>query len=499
MPILTTLGAAAARAYGLLARVILQGIGYIDLSTGISTNNNGAFFTAGNTSTALFGIGQGRYTPGGPTARNSAIITKYNNTATIQAQTVTYLATAVGGSSDLVVYRSYVDSSGYVYFTGLTQGGSAIGQRAFVVKCNSTNLFRLWTWSAPYANATSDYYVANSVVVDSSGNVYQSGSINYDNGGYPYNFINVIVKKFNSSGVEQLSYQFGANLSGSAIARNNSGAISITIDSSNNVYPYGGTGDVDGYYPMGFINKLNLTSTGSQTWARVIYDVGGYYDWGNAVYGAAIDTSGNVYTASTAASIVDNYLSTVHFVKMNSSGTFVTSAMFWDDNYVLGAQVGYANAFKVDSSGNLYCVVRAGSLDCFVLLKLDSNLNLIWQRKVSAVLTSTSAGQTIVGSGLTISGNGDIVVTSYISTGGTNDQAQLLFVLPANGAKLGNFVVGSYTFTISATTGYVLSTSSMTSGNSSSTLNTSSWGGDLTTLGVMGSASLTPTSTVVTI
>lgn len=503
MPILTTLGAAAARAYGFLSAVILQGIGYINRSTGVVTTSADIDFPIGSTSTTLVNAGTALYTPSGSAAHYSIVFTKYNNTAAIQSQNVFYDS----GNTGTVyfafdpVYDLFVDSSGNCYTTGLVIAQTSGGvEFTYVAKFNSSFALQ---WIKLFYHSVllpaNDLFTLENVVADSSGNVYAAGVyINY-NTGYPYTYTVVPIKKFSPTGTQTLSLQLTSlDIVGSTAGRNQPNAVASALDSSNNLYLVGSNSDIDGFSPTGWVAKLDLSSTGSVTWTKAIYS--SYYDYSNTANAVKVDSSGNSYILSTMVNSSDNQ-NTVHLTKLNPSGGYAAGIIYWDANYIVGAMsVLSPTALSFGTSGSLYALIENATSNNIVLVKFDSDLNLLWQRQISTTVTSGGASIPIYGGGVTVNGSGAPCVSAYVNTGSTNTQSQLLIELPANGAKTGTFSIGTYTCTISATTPFVVGPDS---GNIS-ILSCSPILGSFT-LNVAPStittttAALTPTSTVYTI
>jgi hypothetical protein len=126
-------------------------------------------------------------------------VVKYNSSGTKQ------WTKQLGTSSSDVAYGVAVDSSGNVYAAGYTEGAldgnsSAGGRDLFVVKYNSSGT-KQWTKQI----GTSSEDGAGGVAIDSSGNVYVTGSTR---GGLDGNTTladscDIFVVKYNSSGVKQ--------------------------------------------------------------------------------------------------------------------------------------------------------------------------------------------------------------------------------------------------------------------------------------------------------
>jgi hypothetical protein len=209
-----------------------------------------------------------------------------------------------------------VDSSDNIYVTGQTQGGldgntSSGNWDLFLVKYNSSGV-KQWTQQL----GTSSYDKGDGVTVDSSGNIYVTG---YTAGGLDGNTssgdADLFLVKYNSSGVKQWTQQLGTSSSDQGNG--------VTVDSSNNIYVTGSTtGGLDGNTSSGsqdiFLVKYN--SSGTKQWTKQLgtssEDVGTgvTVDSSNNVY-----VSG--YTAGGLDGNTNSGSNDLILVKYNSSGT----------------------------------------------------------------------------------------------------------------------------------------------------------------------------------
>jgi hypothetical protein len=128
-----------------------------------------------------------------------------------------------------------VDSSDNIYVTGTTSGGldgntNSGDQDIFLVKYNSSGTKQ---WTKQLGTSATD--IGNGVTVDSSDNIYVTGSTG---GGLDGNtnsgWRDIFLVKYNSSGTKQWTKQLGT----SGI----DWGYEVTVDSSNNIYVTGSTG-----------------------------------------------------------------------------------------------------------------------------------------------------------------------------------------------------------------------------------------------------------------
>jgi uncharacterized delta-60 repeat protein len=177
------------------------------------------------------------------------ILVKYNSSGT--KQWTQQLGTSIQDSGQGVT----VDSSDNLYVTGYTQlaldGNTSSGSIDLIlVKYNSSGT-KQWTRQL----GTSSWEEGRGVTVDSSDNIYVTG---YTEGGLDGNTssgsADIILVKYNSSGVKQWTKQLGSSA--------NDIGNGVTVDSSDNIYVTGSTqGGLDGNTGSGsgdlFLVKYN--------------------------------------------------------------------------------------------------------------------------------------------------------------------------------------------------------------------------------------------------
>jgi len=208
-----------------------------------------------------------------------------------------------------------VDSSDNIYVTGSTQEGldgntSSGGVDLFLVKYNSSGTKK---WTKQLGTSLGDW--GNGVTMDSSDNIYVTGPTK---GGLDGNTnsgdVDIFLVKYNSSGTKQWTKQLGTP--------SIDWANGVTVDSSDNIYVTGTTGGgLDGNTHSGssdiFLVKYN--SSGTKQWTKQLgtsaYDegYGVAVDSSNNIYvtgatGGGLD--GNTHSGS----------SDIFLVKYNSDG-----------------------------------------------------------------------------------------------------------------------------------------------------------------------------------
>lgn len=183
----------------------------------------------------------------GPIGSLDTIIAKYDTNGVIQWQRVLGTVGAIEDGNAIAV-----DSSENVYILGQTRSGTFTNRGFYVVKYDSSGTL---LWQRTLDGDANEYM--GGIAVDSSGNVYCSGSSDSTGG---YGSRDIVVFKYNTSGVLQWQRRMGAT--GHQIGSN------LAIDSSGDVYVCGR--DSAGLQ-FGVIAKWN--TNGVLQWARKLENV----------------------------------------------------------------------------------------------------------------------------------------------------------------------------------------------------------------------------------
>jgi uncharacterized delta-60 repeat protein len=243
-----------------------------------------------------------------------------------------------------------IDSSGNVYVAGygynLVTGTSGVDW--WIKKFTSAGIEDTINWNKSFNSGIGYPDIANSIAIDSGGNVYVAGAgANLVNGTSGSDWW---IKKFTSAGVEDT---VNWNKSFSSAGTSSDVACSIAIDSGGNVYVAGygynlvlGTSGVDWW-----IKKF--TSAGVEDtvfWNKRFNSAGTNDDMANSI---AIDRSGNVYVAGYGYNLVTGTSGFDWWIKKFTS-TGVEDTVNWNKSFSSGINADMVYSIAIDSVGNVY-------------------------------------------------------------------------------------------------------------------------------------------------
>jgi uncharacterized delta-60 repeat protein len=281
-----------------------------------------------------------------------------------------------------------VDSSGNVYVTGSSTPDYA------TIKYNSEGVEQ---WVRRYNGPGPDADAAYSIALDGSGNVYVTGASSGIGTNWDYTTI-----KYNSDGVQQWVQIYNGPGNYEDVA------VSLAVDGLGNVY-------VTGYSTgMSFDRDyatIKYNSDGVQQWVQRYNGPGNSEDWASSI---TVDGSGNVYvTGASGGTGTDSDFATI---KYNSAG-----ALQWVQRYNgPGNNYDHASSITVDSSGNVYVTGHSrgiGTAQDFATIKYNSDGIEQWVQRYNGPGNGNDAASSI-----TIDNSGNIYVTGGSRGIGTGDQ-----------------------------------------------------------------------------
>ena len=257
---------------------------------------------------------------------------KYDTDGTLQWQK------AWASSSIESCFGAAVSSTGNYYICGETRVGGG-NENAILIFVDSSGL-RYNT--VCLQSSDSDYFDA--VAVDSSDNAIVTGTTVNGAG-----FLNVLLAKYNSSGVLQWQRNLG---SASFILW----ARCIAVDASDNIY-------IAGQSDVAFVAKYN--SSGTLQWFRKSSPT-------SMLYGITVDSSGNIYCAGYKASPALGSAYTALVIKYDNSGNIL-----WANEIGNSSAATYGRQIALDQNENIIlsantAAVGAGAQDLMVA-KLPSD------------------------------------------------------------------------------------------------------------------------------
>ncbi|MEN6319722.1 MAG: SBBP repeat-containing protein [Syntrophaceae bacterium] len=302
-----------------------------DYSQGVAVDTNGNVYVTGYTSGSL----DGNTNAGG----TDIFLVKYDAAGTKQ------WTRQLGSSSDERAQGVAVDTNGDLYVTGYTSGSldgntKAGGIDIFLVKYDAAGTKQ---WTRQLGSSSND--IAQGVAVDTSGNIYVTGSTNGSlDGNTNAGNYDMFLVKYNAAGTKQWTRQLGSS--------SDDEATGVAVDTNGNLYVTGKTnGSLDGNTSAGnydmFLVKYN--AAGAKQWTRQLGT--STTDYGQ---GVAVDASGNIYVTGSTYGGLDGNTSSgdsydMFLVKYNAAG-----AKQWTRQLGMDHVWDEGNGVTVDIGGNVY-------------------------------------------------------------------------------------------------------------------------------------------------
>lgn len=224
-----------------------------------------------------------------------------------------------------------VDNGGNAYVTGYS--GNMNTYDYVTIKYSSLGV-PLWT--NRYNGAGNNEDIAQSLVLDTNGNVYVTGTSYISGGDYDYATI-----KYSSAGLALWTNRFNRY--------NNDQARSLAVDSSGNVFVTGISYGIAGFNVDWA--TIKYSTTGTATWTNYFNGTGNDDDYANDL---TVDRSGNVYVTGQTTATGNNVDCAT--IKYSNAGI-----PLWTNFYGHAASLGNARVIAVDVSGNVYVSASPGS------------------------------------------------------------------------------------------------------------------------------------------
>jgi hypothetical protein len=259
-----------------------------------------------------------------------------------------------------------MDSSGNVYITGNSYGGSSTDMDYCTIKYSKYNqreFIPRMVWVARFNGTGSFTDQANAIACDNLGNVYVTGWAHMEPGGLDCGTIDYVTIKYNSNGVQQWMQRYNGPGNSTDMAN------AIAVDAQGNVYV---TGSSIGVNTSEDIATIKYNTNGVQQWVTRYNGTSNGSDVGRAI---GVDASGNVYV--TGNSFKTGQGSDYITIKYNSSGV-----QQWAARYN-GPGNGNDTAFAlvIDKRGNVIVTGEAKGLSSnldYTTIQYDPNGNVLY-------------------------------------------------------------------------------------------------------------------------
>jgi hypothetical protein len=305
-----------------------------------------------------------------------------------------------GNKYDDIARKIAVDTTGNVYITGSNvgdlDGNIGKGNEDIFLSKFGGNGKKYWTRTT----GTADYDTGYGLALDAAGNIYVTGGIASDSS---HTTNDIFFMKYDANGNKLWLNRAGTtdNDIGYAVAADNTGHFYVTGVTTGSLDGNANAGGAD-------IFLIKYDSDGNKLWTR---QTGTTED--DMAYGVTTDAAGNSYlTGYTIGSLNGNTnlgSSDIFIMKYDADGNKLWTKQTGTD------QIDVANYIAIDGAGNLYLTGETqGSLDGnanqgdydICLLKYDTDGNKLWTRQLGN-------DQVNVGYGVTTDTAGNVYVTGY--------------------------------------------------------------------------------------
>jgi uncharacterized delta-60 repeat protein len=204
-------------------------------------------------------------------------------------------------------------------------------------------------------------YEVVDLVVDSSGNVYVTGTT------FPPSGSDFVTIKYNSSGEEQWIARYGK-------AERDDAPAALKVDRAGNVYV---TGDSHGGSSAYDMLTIKYNPSGKLVWSKRLNNPENNSDYANDI---TVDKAGNVYV--TGASEFDATEHDIVTVKYSSSGKLKWAKRLVGPAVFPNRRDDFGRRIETDSAGNIYVTgwSDASSAD-IVTIKFSGSGQVLWDRR----------------------------------------------------------------------------------------------------------------------
>ena len=305
-----------------------------------------------------------------------------------------------GDNGDEEAYALAVDSSGNVYVTG-TRNADVNGFDYLTVKYDQDGD---WVWESGYNGPSNGSDIAYAIALDNAGDVYVTGT-SYDDA----NSNDYLTIKYSSSDGEQL---WATRYDGTGNDYDN--ACAIAVSPAGNVYV---TGQSAGSTTGTDYATVKYNSSGVQQWvSRYNYSSANY----DTAYAIAVDSAGNAYvTGSSVSGTTGNDYATIKYT--NSYGSQSWVQRYYPSSY--NNNYDCATAIVIDDSNNVY--ITGVSDANYVTIKYNSSGSIQWG---GAKRYDGSANGYDSANAIALDASGNVYVTGQSAGSGTgNDYATVKY------------------------------------------------------------------------